>query len=217
MSERLLFPGLKLFKKEVTERFLVVTREIYKNHPTYTYSDNEEESNIFIFPSYANTESDGKQPRIISRAGSYNYGLMDTMNNNMSKEVVREGSIVGYEHSQIITIPITFLIHAYAEEESSDIADEFAGLVVYACRKMYSQAGLVIRGMQISETDVFKQDQDLYQTTATVSIDVPWNASTVDKGPPIGEVEFETEAPLHFNTYRSPGVTVFTEKKDDIS
>ena len=218
MSDRQIFKNLNLFKKTVVERFLITTREIYKHHPTYVYHDDDEETGILIYPSYADPKVDGNQPRLIVKAGSYNYHLMDTMFNNMSKEVVVRGAVAGYEHSQIITIPLTVLIHAYAEEESSDLADEFASLVVYACRKMYSSMGLVIRGIQISETDIFNSQQKVYQTTASISLDVPWSTSDVDTSKPIGSIDItpEEEEPLLFDTYRSPGVSVFQEKRKDV-
>lgn len=213
MNSRKIFKNLGLFKKEVTERFLTVTRTIYENHPVYTYREDESESGILIYPSYANTERDGEQPRMIVKPGSYNYHLKDTLYDNMSKELTHNGAIAGYEHAQIITIPLTILIHAYAEEESSDLADEFASLVVYACRKLYSGKGLVIRGMQVSETDLFNSDQKLYQTTASITLEVPWTTSTIDTSPPIDSIVInpEKEEPLHFDTYQSPGVSVFRE------
>lgn len=215
MESRKIFEGLGLFKKEVVERFLVVTREIYKHHPAYIFDEDESKTEILIYPSYADTDRDGKQPRLIVKAGSYNYHLMDTIYNNMSKEVKRNGSVAGYEHSQILNIPLTVLIHSYAEEESSDLADELASLVVYACRKMYSAKGLVVRGMQVSETDLFNNDQKIYQTTASISFDVPWTTSTVDLSAPIQGIELSPviEEPLIFPTYRSPGVAVIKEKQ----
>lgn len=217
MTSRQIFSELALFKKEVTERFLKVTRAIYENHPVYTYSNNESETKILIYPSYSDTESDGKQPRFIIKAGAYNYHLKDTLYDNMSREVLYKGAVAGYEHSQIINIPVTILIHAYAEEEASDLADELSSLVVYACRKMYSSVGLSVRGIQVSETDIFNTEQKIYQTSASVTLDVPWTTSTVDKGPPISDVVLtpEMDEVIRFSTYRSPGVTVFKEKQNN--
>lgn len=195
---------------------MVTTRELYQYHPVYTYRDKEEDSGILIYPSYADTERDGEQPRFIVKAGSYNYSLMDTFYNNMSKEVFKEGIVVGHEHSQIIPMTLTILVHAYAEEESSDLADELAGLIVFACRKQYSGNGLVTRGVQVSETDIFNNDQKIYQTAISVSVDVSWttSASKVDMiDDIITDIEIETEDPLYFDTYRPPGVYVSKDKK----
>lgn len=216
MSSRQLFPNLKLFKKEVTERFLTVTRGLYEHHPIYSYLEDESESGLLIYPSYADPEYDGKKPSFVAKTGSYNYHLQDTLFNNMSNEVKNSyGSIAGFEYSQIITVPITVLIHAYAEEESSDLADELTNLVVFACRNTYSREGLIVRGGQVSETDIFNNEQKVFQTTINFTFDVPWVTSSVDTSPPAGDVILtpDWEDPIEFDTYRSPGVTVVKDER----
>lgn len=217
MSVRQIFPGLKFIKKEVAERFLTVTRDIYRQHPVYEFKEDESVSNILIIPSYADTDYDGKQPKITVKAGAYNYNLMDTFNNNMSSEMVKGGRVVGYNHSQIIPLSLSVLVHAYAEEESSDLADELAGLIVYACRKNYSRAGLVIRSANVSETDMFDQKQKIYQTVIGISMDVPWGTSTQDADKIIDSIipEMEDDEVLMFETYRQPGVTTFKKISDN--
>lgn len=217
MSERQLFPELKLIKKEVLERFLLVLYGIYEQHPHFTYHHEENQTKIWIYPSYADSERDGVYPRMIIKAGSYGYGLMDTMNNNMSGEIYRDGVLVGLTHQQIINTTLTVLVQANYEEECSDIADELVSLVVFAMRNRFRGSGLIVRGSQVSETDLFNKEQDVYQTNVTFSFDVPWTTSMEDTGLPIDMIdpELDLEDPLEFEPYRSPGVTVVQQKRED--
>lgn len=217
MNDRLIFPKLKLFKKEVTERFLVATREIYKQHPVYLFAEEEDNSQILIYPSYANVSMPGKQPKLVIKSGAYNYGLNDTFFNNMSNEVKNaEGLISGYEHDQIINTQVVILVQAYAEEESSDLADELTSLAVYACRNMYAQVGISIRGAQVSETDAISKEEDLFQTVVTFVLDVPWGSSTTNNGPAIDDnlPELDEET-IVIDTYKSPGINVIPEIEKD--
>ena len=215
MSERALFPKLNFFKKEVIERFLIATTEIYKRHPIYTYDSDDEKTEIIIIPAYGDVVFNGKKPGIIAKAGGYSLHLMDTIYQNMSKEYInQQGYIAGYKKEQIIPISLTIFVQALAEEESSNIADELAGLLVFACRSMYGQVGLVVKGAQISDTDLFDKDNDVYQTTVTVALDVPWELLFEDNQPPVEEniiftdsCSGETEQKNN-DGYRQPGVFV---------
>lgn len=210
MNVRLMFSELSLIKKEISERFLVVLRDLYKEHPVYNYTEDEADAKLLIYPSYGNPDRDGTQARMVIKVGSYNYHLMDTLNNNMSREIIKDGILVGLEHSQIITVPVTILVQAYAEEESSDLADELATLIVFACRNRFSEKGLIARGAQVSETDTFNQEQKIFQTSISCTFDIPWVTRMEDTGEPINqaELEFESEETLQIETYQSPGVSV---------
>lgn len=214
MNNRVIFPQLKLFKKEITERFLVATREIYKQHPVYLYDEDESKSGILIYPSYGDVKRPGVQPKLVVKAGSYQYSLMDTFSNNMTMEAKNSaGVIAGYTKSQIIPIQLAVIAQAYAEEESSDIADELAQLVVDACRRMYSQVGIVIRGVNVSETDLVNKEESTYQTVVSISMDIPWSSTAVSNEPPIDSVDPEIDDDFpRFETYRSPGVDIHKGK-----
>lgn len=209
MNSRAIFPALKLFKKEVVERFLIATREIYKRHPSYTYNDEDGETGIIIIPAYGDVIFSGKEPRIVVKAGAYNMHLMDTFYNNMSREYIHpKGHVAGYEHDQIININLTVLVQAYAEEESSDVADELANLIIFACKSMYRQVGLVVKGAQVSETDQASQEQELFQTAVSLSLDVPWMFRLENLDDPIDEAIIDPSIDKNKEEYRAPGVSV---------
>lgn len=215
MSERFLFPDLKFIKKEVNERFLSLLYSIYADHPTYSYITEEKDSGLLIYPSYADPGYDGKYPRFISKTGSYAYGLMDTFNNNMANEVIRDGVVSGAEYKQFINTSVTILIQANAEEESSDLADELVNIVVFAMRSRFRNQGLIVRGSSVSETDLLNKEQDVFQTNVVFSFDVPWSTFEVDLNDPITitDPELEKDDPLIFETYRSPGAYVVQQKE----
>lgn len=217
MSSRVMFEQMKFFKKELTERFLLVTQAVYRSHPEYTYRDEEEDSEILIYPSYADTDSDGKQPRMVVKVGSYDMSLMDTFNNNMSKEVFRDGKLSGYKHQQIVPAQLTVLVQAYAEEESSDLADELSGLILFAAKGAYAKQGFVTRRVQVSETDLADRSQKLYQTAVSISFDVPWTWVFESKEPGHDGIEIDIiDDPLIVDGYRSPGVYTVQMKDKEV-
>jgi hypothetical protein len=216
MNERLMFEELSLIKKEVTERFLSITRDVYVHHPVYTFAEDESVAKLFIYPSYGNPDHDGKNARMVVKVGAYNYHLMDTLNNNMSKEIVIDGVVCGFEHQQTLSIPLTVLVQAYAEEESSDLADELANLVVFACRNRYRAKGLITRGVQVSETDLYDNKQKIYQTTVAITMDVPWTTRMINLEAPIENIHVgvENEETITFDTYRKPGISISKENAE---
>lgn len=215
-NSRQLFPGLKLIKKEVNERFLEATRNIYEKHPTYTFNRKEKETKILIYPSHGNPEFDGKQPRILTKVGAYQYHLNDTLNNNFAEDIVQGNSVIGSKTKQIIRLPITIMVHAYSEEESSDIADELGSIIIYACRRYYSSCGLVPSNIQVSETDVFNRDQDIYQTVINAVFDVPWTNATYD-AITIPDFVVGFDLPKTKTDYREPGVAVNVVDEGEVS
>lgn len=213
MSNRLIFPNLGLIKREAVDRFLVATQEIYKKHPVYTYHDEQEATKIFIYPTYGNIEQSGKEPKLLVKAGGYNYSLMDSLYRNMSNEYINaSGLVAGYEHFKVIPMPINVTVQAYAEEESSDIADELAALIGFAVKGMYAQVGMAVRGVTVSETNKVNPNEDLYQTTISVAFDMPWETRFETLEPPIDGIGVEIEDPLSFTTYRQPGANVAVQK-----
>lgn len=213
MNSRLIFEKLKPFKKVVTENFLIVTQEIYKNHPAYPYQDNEKKTKLLIYPSYADIDSDGKQPRMMVKVGSYQMSLMDTLNSNMSKEIYRDGKMSGYRHDQFLQVPITILVQAYAEEESSDLADELGSIILFACQEMYRGSGFMVRGVNISETDIYDRAQKIYQTSVSMTADIPWSWTKESSRKAHEEIiiEFDND-PLIVEGYRPPGAYVAQQK-----
>ena len=216
-NDRLLFPNLSLFKKEVTERFLVATREIYKRHPVYKYEDDDLESGILIYPSYGDTDYNGEKPKLVIRSGSYQLDLQDTFAQNMDHTIYdTENQMTGFSSWKLIDNTITILVRAYAEEESADIADELGMFVVYSCKGMYGQMGIDPRMVQVSETEMSDRENNVYQTTVSIRVQVTWEFERTDSDyvdditvePP--EIDEEV-----LNGYRRPGVTVFPSKNKD--
>lgn len=212
---RTIFPNLQLFKKEITERLLVAIREIYKHHPVYLYDEMESATKILIYPSYADTEYTGEMPKILVKPGGYQFGLNDTLFNNFETETKNDaGLISGYTYSKMMITSFQAIIHAYAEEESSDIADEFVQLAVFACRTMFDQVGIKIEEAQVSETDLVDKDAGKYQTVVSIAIDYPWGGKITTNGDPVDDIY--TDPPdiddSISDAYRAPGVEVFRRK-----
>lgn len=213
-NNRTIFPELNLFKKEITERFLSVTHEIYKNHPAYTYDDNDLKTKIMIYPSYGNLSVSGTQPRFIVKAGGYQKGFNDMLNNNMSGFVTdSDGAIVGTKYFKMISPTIVVIVHAFTEEESSDLADELTEICLFACKGMYSNVGLIMNGAQVSETDEYRNDKKIYQTTIQFIVDVPWEnkKSSGETDEIIVNPEIEPEPDDEIKGYRPPGTGVVVQ------
>ena len=206
---RQIFPDLNLFKKETTERFLMALMEIYRKHPVYKYNDNDSKTRIQISPTYGNITHQGKNPHLLVRVGGYQFNLNDYLNNNATEEIVNdEGVVAGFKSLKLISTTISVHVRSYGEEESSDIADELAQLGVFSASFMFSQVGIDIRDVQISETQETDNNNDIYETMLQFQVIVPWEFKKLSNKPAAGgEVEFEHEDII--NGYRRPGVYVF--------
>ena len=213
MYERQIFPDIKLFKKEITERFLIALREIYRIHPAYQYLDDERDSQIHIDPTYVNINYEGRAPRLLIKVGGYQLGLNDMLFNNASGEVLNtQGVASGYRSLKRMITNVMITVRSFAEEESSDLADELASLGVVSAHHMFTQVGINIRNVDVTETQEADQNNDIYETVVNFQIEVPWEftQSTDDLA---DEVDFEIIADDDIiNGYRSPGVYTFHGK-----
>ncbi|MED4068627.1 hypothetical protein [Priestia megaterium] len=211
MNERTIFPNLKLFKKEITERFLIALREVFRQHPAYGYQDDESETRIHIDPTYANIFYEGKNPQMLIKVGSYQFNLNDTFNQNAYQEVENDlGVIGGFRSLKTIGTNITVMIRSFAEEESSDLADELSTLGIFSAHSMFTQVGINIRDAQVSETVEADNNNDIYETGVSFQIETPWEFMKVNGKPADGgEIEFESDDDDITNDYRQPGVYTF--------
>lgn len=214
MNERTIFPELKLFKREITDRFLIALREVFRRHPAYGYKDDEFESRIHIDPTYANIQYEGKNPQLLVKVGQYQFDLNDTLNQNAYEEVLNEqGAIGGYRSLKNMGTNVTINVRSYAEEESSDLADELASLGVYSAHFMFAQVGINIRDSQVSETTETDRNNDIFETVVNFRIEVPWEYTQTNKKPADGgEIEIEYPDDESINGYRRPGVYTFKGK-----
>ena len=189
---------------------MIALREIFRIHPAYPYLDNAAETKIHIEPTYANSVFEGKNPRLLVKAGQYDFALQDTLGRNMFEDVRNNlGVIAGYRSIKNMAFPITVIVRAYAEEESSDIADELALLAVYAAQHMFTQVGINVRGSSVSTTNETNAQNDLFDTMVNFIVDVPWElASFTNKGPADADAEIEFDD-SDIGDYRSPGAYVF--------
>lgn len=213
MYERTIFPEMKLFKKEITERFLIALREVFRIHPAYGYKDDESKSLIHIDPTYADITYEGKNPQLLIKVGGYQFNLTDTLNQNAYEEVINsQGVIGGYRSLKNMAANVSIIVRSYAEEESSDLADELSTLGVYTAHFMFTQVGINIRGSQVSETQESDNHNDIYETVVTFQIEVPWEFTKAN-GKPADGADFEIIADDEsINDYRRPGVNVFKGK-----
>ena len=211
MYERQIFPELKLFKKELTERFLIALMEIYRIHPAYNYADDESESSIHISPTYADIRFEGRNPQLLIKVGAYQFNMTDMLNQNAVEEILnKEGIVAGYRYFKNISTTVTVMVRAYAEEESSDIADELSSLGIFTAHHMFAQLGVNIRDSQVSETSEVDNNNDIFETAVSFRVDVPWEFTrTSNEGSDDLEFEFEDGHDEIINNYRRPGVYVF--------
>ena len=214
-----MYPRASRFRKEVGERFIIALRKVYERHPFYNYHNDPEEGNMMIELSYSNSHYDGKYPRFTIKVGSYNKDLTDMLASNMSEPVYENGILVGYKRRKIIRVPITVIVHANAEEECSDLSDELSDIVLVFDKHNFSSKGIVPVGVHVSETDLFDNEQEVYQNTVTFTVDVPWVYSETSNHKLDGfDVEgssfdwcsqlVNTATPLE---YRQPGIDVWKE------
>jgi hypothetical protein len=215
MTDRVIFPNLKLFKKTVTEHFLVALREIYKIHPAYPYTEEETPyTSIHIEPTYANITYDSVHPQLLVKVGQYELALQDTLGNNMYEEIKNGAGIIsGYRSLKNMSTMVTIIVKAFAEEESANIADELAVIGVYAAHHMFTQVGLNIRGSAVSETAKVDNQNDYYQTNVNFQVDIPWEFSNLNNAEPVDPLP-ETEIPVSptSDEYREPGVYAFPQE-----
>lgn len=229
--KRYFFDDYKPFKKVVEEQFLLAIMEVYKYHPVYKYDDDERKTNMVITPSYGNTTVDGKYPKMTTKVGSYNKELQDTLSNNFM-DVVRNanGGVIGSKRFKIITVPLTVMIHAYTEEESSEIADELSDTVLFFAQGVFSRYGLLTKGAHISETDIYQGESGIYQTVVSFTFDVPWSYTRINENMVDGIIVGGTMVSpceergddntlgieIDPNMYRSPGLTIFRQNMEDL-
>lgn len=233
-KQRYFFPNYSPFKKIVEESFLLSLREVYMHHPLYTYHDDETQSELLIMPSYANSRVDGKKPKFVTRIGSYTKEMHDTLSNNFSENVMNaKGGVIGKKRFKIITVPITVMIHAYAEEQAAELADELTDTVIFFAQGVFSGTGLLVKGAHVSETDIYKEESGLYQTVVTFTFDVPWSFTKINEemidgfqiggsvnggpckerpGDSMGGLDIDFE----FDGYRKPGITIFRHIEEDL-
>lgn len=209
MSDRALFPNLKLFKKTLREHFLVAIREIYKVHPTYTFLESRSDTQIHIEPTYADVTYTGKKPHMLVKIGTYDFALQDTLGKNMFEDVPNLlGVTGGYSSLKNMSTNIFVIVRAYAEEESSDLADELAMLGVYAAHHMFTQVGINIQGSRVGETNKTETQGETYDTVVNFQVDVPWKLQQVNEAdfsdPEVG-IDLPTETA---DVYRSPNVYI---------
>lgn len=216
MTERMIFPDLKLFKRETIDRFLVATREIYRIHPAYPYLDDVSQTKIHIEPTYGNVQYEGKNPQLLIKVGQYEIAFQDTLGMNIANSVQNSlGVTAGYRSLKNMSTIISIIVKAYAEEESSDLADELSLLSTYAARHMFNQVGIIVQGAAISETEEVDTAKNIYQTVVNLSVDIPWefkfftDKNSVDPNPIIDL------PPINNGDYVPPGVyTTWMNRQD---
>jgi hypothetical protein len=179
---RQFFPDLILIKKTVLENFLTALHTIYKEHKTYTFDAALSKTKILIHPSYAKIDHNGKQPKIVVKISGYTFSLSEYFFDEVAGEHRDEnGIVVGWEYQKMLNTSLTVLVQAYSEEEASDVADELAMFISFAGKSFFRQHGLIIRGVEVSETDVQNNEQNIYQTMLSIVVEFPWKGVISDK------------------------------------
>ena len=210
MNNRTIFGDMPLFKKEVTERFIIALQGIYAIHPAYPYKDNESQTKLLIGPTYANFQETSRAPQFTVRTGGYEFSLRDTLAKNMNQTIQNElGVNAGFESVKQMFFPVTVFVKSFLEEQTSDLADELASLAVYSAHHMFSQVGLNILEARVAETEETNRDKDEFQASCQFNVEVMWKFNRTDKGPANdGEVDLDFDDEI-VGSYRSPGAYVF--------
>ena len=214
MNPRLLFPNTTLIKRYVVEQFIRASTLIYADHPVYTWAENDEQSKILIAPTYANTNQTGKRPKFLIQSGSYRFGLQDTFVNNFSEEMYDDetGAYLGKRHVKTVPTNLMILVQSYAEEESSDLADELTMLCMAQAAHVFDQHNISLIDVETSETNVLENDQETFQTVVSFQVQV---IITIDDLPVRGlPVDVGTEIDVPGSPgLRDPGVEVYPETR----
>lgn len=207
MADRLIFPNLGLFKREVTDRTLVALREIYRVHPAYPYNDDSSLTQIHIEPTYGNLTFEGEQPQLLVKVGQYEFALQDFLGMNLAGPQPNANGVNGGFYSlKDMTTVISVTVNAYAEEESSDIADELVLLGAYAARHMFNQVGIIVQGSAVSDTQEVNASTNLYQTVVSFSVNVPWQLSMTTSKSGANPGTTINLPPINNGNYVAPGV-----------
>lgn len=207
MSDRVIFPNMALFKREVTDRSLVALREIYRIHPAYAYNDDPSLTQIHIEPTYGNITFEGENPQLLIKVGSYEFALQDYLGMNLAGPQQNDLGVEGGFYSlKDMTTVISVTVKAYAEEESSDIADELVLLGTYAARHMFNQVGIIVQGSAVSDTEEADPSKNIYQTVVSFSVNVPWQFSMSSSDPSIDPGSTIDLPPVNGGDYVPPGV-----------
>lgn len=207
MNERLLFPNMMLIKRWVAETFVTATRTVYADHPVYTHRDDDTTTGVYIAPTYADSEAPGKKPKILVQGGGYSFGLKDTLGRNLAYETLDRSHAF-----KQVRVGMMVLVQAYAEEESSDLADELAMLLSTAAHDFYAAQGLVIDAVDVSETNVLDPEAKSFQTTLNLVVEVPVEITAGATGRDGG---VDIDLGLSQLRTRTPAVTVFRKSISD--
>lgn len=215
MNNRAMFPNVKLLKREIAERFLIALRDVFTQHPIYTYDEDDFITKVLIYPSYADILTSGKQPKIMLKPNGYNFTLSEGLYNEFAGELTDEdGKVVGALYRKMLNMSATILVQAYAEEQSADLADELTMMLLFSCRERFAADGLLMRIAQVGETDMIQSEQGIYQTLLNVSFDFPWVGRILSDAPTLNETLPEIELPEQIvsSEYIQPGIEVFRQK-----
>lgn len=214
MNPRLLFPNTTLIKRYVVEQFIRASTLIYADHPVYTWAENDEQSKILIAPTYANTNQTGKRPKFLIQSGAYRFGLQDTFANNFSEEMYDDetGKYIGRRHVKTVPTNLMILVQSYAEEESSDLADELTMLGMAQAAHVFDQHNISLIDVETSETNVLENDQETFQTVVSFQVQVIITIDDIpDKGLPI-DLDPDIDIPNSPGN-RDPGVEVYPKSR----
>lgn len=206
-DSRWLFPDMALFKREITDRILVALQTIYINHPTYTYADDDALTKIHIDPTYGNVTYEGEEPQLLVKVGQYEFALQDYLGMNLAGPQSNINGVNGgfYALKDMSTV-ISVTVSAYAEEESSDIADELVMLGTYAARTVFNQLGIIIMGSAVSDTQEIDASKNIFQTVVSFSANIPWQLSMTTNKPALNPDPTINLPPVNGGDYVAPGV-----------
>lgn len=211
MNERLLFQHMMLPKRWVAESFVLATREIYADHPVYRYDEEDKRTEVIINPTYADTDTPGKKPKILAQGGGYDFSLNDSFGRNLSHNLTdpQTGRQVGSQSVKRVRMNMMILIQAYAEEESSDMADELAMLLSTVAHSHYASKGIIIDGVSVTETNVLSPEERSFQTVLNLTVEFIVEINLSDRPDEVGvDIDFDYIG----QRTNSPSVTVFPTK-----
>lgn len=213
MNDRLLFHNMVLMKRWAAEQFTLATQLMYRDHPAYPYRDEDGETEVIILPTFADTDAPGKKPKILSQGGGYDLSFQDTIGGNLAHEVTDEtGTVVGVKRVKQVRMSMMVLVQAYAEEETSDIADELALLVGSVGKHVYAQRGLAIYSLSVSETNVLNPEEKSFQAVLNIGFDT-YIEIVETYGNQEGGLEIEFGVDTRLTS--EPGVRVIPESRRD--
>ena len=161
-------------RRYINTVFVSIFRQIFKNHPQYSWTDKRLETGIFIDESFPRGER--KFPEIICQDVTDNEFFHASFDRNFQEDVYDEqGNITGSIYGITITPTIRVSISALTKYDAEIIADFICGYMNYKGINLLADAGIIIVTANGSapQTEEYGKN-NIYTITLDFNIQAEW-------------------------------------------